>query len=635
MHFLNFKKFISVIGVFSVTFLFMHQGTLIGQVPFRLMTYNGLNVDGREPTFRSRVPYFQTVIQGVNPDILVMQEIADSTGADSILRVINAGGVQYTRTMFLDGYDTDNMLFYKYSKVAFISQRTIPTALRNFTEYKVSVGGNEFRIYSCHLKASQGSAFDSLRLAEVTILRNYLNNLPAGTEFIIAGDMNFYSSSELGYQKFIADEADNDGRAKDLSSLVGNWNNTYYYRYVHTQSTRMFSIGDGGSTGGLDDRFDFMLTSYNFNNNIEIEYVPNSYTVYGNDGRHFDKSIIDSANVVVSSEVANALYYASDHLPVYADFISNPDPAVDTDIIINEILQGSVYKDAVELLVLKPGGSDLRGWILTDLYSPSATPTSAEGTLTMPSNPFLQNVPRYARIVLIADAGGSSLPYAAEDTIAAGDSMLVLLPTTLGGSLSHNGSSRFSLAANDNVVLLTGPGLTSGTLMDKVSYGGDMSGWTSGFWSNNFTLSSGNIAYFSNDQSLQYNNNNGAIGWSTGISESDHSLGEINPNQIIGILPENDHFRASVKLLQNYPNPFNPSTTITFYMRRHEKVTVKIYNTLGHEIRTVFQGFRQRGFQSVQWDGKDHKGNGVSSGIFLCRVTAGRFSQSIKLMMIK
>lgn len=617
--------------LFLILFLFCHL-SLPAQISFRVMTYNGLNVNGYEPQFINRLPYFQKVIQAVNPDILVMQEIDNARGADSILRVINQGAPAYARAPFINAYDSDNMLFYKPSRVAFLGQDTISTPLRAITEYQLSIGGQPLRIYSCHLKA--GEDYSAQRLNEVTILRNYLNTLPAGTEFLIAGDMNFYTSSEPGYQKFIADESNNNGRARDLSSQVGNWSNNYAFRTVHTQSTRIRALADSGSTGGLDDRFDFIFTSYALNDGQKIEYLNGSYKVYGNDGNHFNDSINRLPNSAVPDSIAIALHYASDHLPVIADFISYPDAVTDPDIIINEILHGNTYKDAVELLVLKPGGIDLRGWILTDLYSPTATPTSTEGLLILPDRPFLQNVPRYTRIVLIADAGGTIIPLSFEDTLAVQDSMLVLLPVTLGGSLNHYGTSRFSLSTNDNVVLLTGPDLLAGTLMDKVSYGGDMSGWTTGNWSNNLTLNSGYVAQFIHDAFGRFNNDNGLIGWNTSLTENQHSLGRMNNGQTIAI-KENDDLPVERVLYQNTPNPFNPSTIIRYHLPVSGPVSLKIYNLLGQEVYTLVHGAQQAGRYEVRWDGKDNYGNAVASGIYIYRLTTGNIVQSKKMILIR
>jgi hypothetical protein len=75
-------------------------------------------------------------------------------------------------------------------------------------------------------------------------------------------------------------------------------------------------LGDGGSTGGMDDRFDFILVSAPMVEKVES----GSYMAYGNDGNHFNQDINSGSNSAVSAEIANALHAASDHLPVVADF---------------------------------------------------------------------------------------------------------------------------------------------------------------------------------------------------------------------------------------------------------------------------------------------------------------------------
>ncbi len=285
------------------------------------MTYNGLKLDG---TDTDRQADFQTVLEASNPDILLMQEIVDAAGADLILSALNANGTQYARANFINGVDTDNMLFYRTSIGTLTSQSEIPTTLREISEYVMQIGSNEIRFYSAHLKASSGSTNEQRRLDEVTVLRNHLNNLPAGTEFVIVGDFNLYDSNEPAYQKFIANESDNDGRAEDplaSSGGVGDWHVNAAFASVHTQSPRTTQFG-GGAHGGLDDRFDFILTSFGINDNSKVDMIPGTYTAFGNDGNHFDTSLLDGPNSAVSQAVAQALHDASDHLPVYADFVS-------------------------------------------------------------------------------------------------------------------------------------------------------------------------------------------------------------------------------------------------------------------------------------------------------------------------
>lgn len=212
------------------------------------------------------------------------------------------------------------MLFYRTSKVTFNSQFNITTALREITQYDVTIGGNQILFYNCHLKASPGSENEQKRLAEISQLRNHLSGLQGGTEWIIVGDMNIYNSSEPAYQKFIETGS---GQSEDLlpPDLVGNWHSNSSFASVHTQSPRTDQFG-GGARGGLGDRFDMILVNSGLNDGSGVEYVYDSIIVYGNDHNHFDMAINSGTNSAVSQQIADALHNASDHLPVYADFIS-------------------------------------------------------------------------------------------------------------------------------------------------------------------------------------------------------------------------------------------------------------------------------------------------------------------------
>lgn len=361
-------------------------------VNFRVMTYNGLKLDG---TDTNRQSAFQTVLQAANPDVLLMQEIVDAAGADLILTALNAGGNQYSRATFIDGTDTDNMLFYRTSIGTLTSQNEIPTALREFSEYVMQIGDNEIRFYSAHLKASSGSTNEQKRLDEVTILRNHLNNLPAGTEFVVVGDFNMYDSNEPAYQKFIANEADNDGRAEDplaSSGGVGDWHINAAFASVHTQSPRTTQFG-GGAHGGLDDRFDFILTSFGINDNSKVDMIPGTYTAFGNDGNHFDTSLLDGPNSAVSATVAQALHDASDHLPVYADFVSIGNGGSSSEeIVFSEIFYDTPGTDSQEEWVELYNGTsstvNLSDWTISDNNGTGSSITFPSGT-TMQAGTYL------------------------------------------------------------------------------------------------------------------------------------------------------------------------------------------------------------------------------------------------------
>jgi len=216
-----------IIGLITFTL------TLSLAASVRVVTYNALNFGGND---EERIPFFETILNEIDADIYLFQEIEDDMGGELLLSAINNGTTEFSGSVFLNGPDTNNFLIYRNSLITYASQDTVGTDLRDISEYELIIDGNLIRFYSCHLKASTG--YENERLAEVTKLRDHLSLLPEGSEFIIVGDMNFYTSSEPGYQKFIADEANNIGRAEDLSDQVGEWHNNINFVDVHTQSTR-------------------------------------------------------------------------------------------------------------------------------------------------------------------------------------------------------------------------------------------------------------------------------------------------------------------------------------------------------------------------------------------------------------
>ena len=116
------------------------------------------------------------------------------------------------------------------------------------------------------------------------------------------------------------------------------------------------------------------------------------------------------------------------------------------------------------------------------------------------------------------------------------------------------------------------------------------------------------------------------------VDMNKNRLENISVNTIYGNPPA---IPLDYVLYQNYPNPFNPNTMIKFQVPKTTNVTLKIYDMLGQEVRTLFAGEVQRGIHTVQWDGLNNSGNKMSSGAFICRMQAGEFVQMKKMLLLK
>ncbi len=87
---------------------------------------------------------------------------------------------------------------------------------------------------------------------------------------------------------------------------------------------------------------------------------------------------------------------------------------------------------------------------------------------------------------------------------------------------------------------------------------------------------------------------------------------------------------ARFELLQNYPNPFNPSTTLSFVIGSSSLVTLKVYDVLGREVATLVNEVKQPGEYSVRWDAAQ-----LSSGVYFARLSAGAFTETKKILLMR
>lgn len=297
----------------------------------KIMYYNVLLFPGTAP---ERVAYFKTIMKEAQPDLLLINELEDNNGALSLLNdALNTDGVTYyEKATFVDGPDTDNMLFYNKSKFVLNSQDVVTTALRDISRYEVYYKSPDIatrpdtiflNLFSAHLKASSG--FEAERLAEIQDFYAYLSAHPNMENIILGGDMNFYSSTtETAYNEIVNNST---YPLTDVES-AGDWG-AFSYAHLHTQSTRLNTGGlGGGSTGGMDDRFDFIFFAQDVINGLnDVKYQPNTYHAFGNDGtgNTYNDAINSVSSTMYSQTLLDALFYMSDHLPVISNIIVNDD----------------------------------------------------------------------------------------------------------------------------------------------------------------------------------------------------------------------------------------------------------------------------------------------------------------------
>ena len=108
------------------------------------------------------------------------------------------------------------------------------------------------------------------------------------------------------------------------------------------------------------------------------------------------------------------------------------------------------------------------------------------------------------------------------------------------------------------------------------------------------------------------------------------------PNRMV----EANQSVRETKLLSNYPNPFNPETWIPYQLAEAADVSMKIYDVSGRLVRTISVGFKPVGYyltreRAAYWDGRNETGESVSSGVYFIQFTAGDFSATQRIAILK
>ena len=91
----------------------------------------------------------------------------------------------------------------------------------------------------------------------------------------------------------------------------------------------------------------------------------------------------------------------------------------------------------------------------------------------------------------------------------------------------------------------------------------------------------------------------------------------------------------SFSMAPNFPNPFNPETKIHFEVPKSGTVLLRIFDTLGREVRTLVNGRKDAGFHEIAWDARDDLGRGVASGIYFYQISYEGHRVTRRMLLVR
>ncbi|MDZ7743283.1 MAG: hypothetical protein U5Q03_16490 [Bacteroidota bacterium] len=349
---------------FSFAVSYIHAQDTLNMIHYNLLHYN--NFTSYCTTYNNPLDEknesLRVILNFNRPDIFTVNELqCSATSADILLEEVlnNQDIASYARAaMSCNGY-LSNMIYYNTQKLGLAGQDAVQTNVRVIDIYKLyhKPSGTDLiidtvflHVIVAHLKSGNSGPDAAERADEVQKLLDHMEVNYQSGNFLFAGDYNVYSSSEEAFKKLI--DPGSAFRFYDPADMIGNWHNNAFFAPVHTQSTH--TSGGCPSGGGMDDRFDFILATADIlQGTKDVKYLAGSYHAIGQDGEHFNKSLLDPPTIPgIPLEVVEALYTASDHLPVNLQLIVEEETGWEEQAVTryNYILINPVREQA-ELLI--------------------------------------------------------------------------------------------------------------------------------------------------------------------------------------------------------------------------------------------------------------------------------------------
>ncbi|WP_377712685.1 endonuclease/exonuclease/phosphatase family protein [Pseudofulvibacter geojedonensis] len=319
------------------------------------MFYNLLHYPSTQP---SRISHLEAILDDYQPDIFAVCEL-ENGGASGVLNAIQTPDNRYVAATFVSNQsvpssDLQQMIYFNHQKLNLVTETVHTTVVRDINQYTFLLETPDkvtnpkyLEVFVTHLKAgtnSQNPNNEQKRLDAINVFTTALNSVPTDRYILFAGDFNLYDANEPAYVELL--DPTNNIVMVDPINRPGSWHNTSSFQDIFTQST--FSVTDGnghigdGSTGGIDDRFDFIMMSENLQTSSEVYYKPNTYAAYGNNGNCWNKSINNtSCSGTYSQTIRNHLFNFSDHLPVVMELETQQTLTISSEIVVENLLSFS------------------------------------------------------------------------------------------------------------------------------------------------------------------------------------------------------------------------------------------------------------------------------------------------------
>jgi hypothetical protein len=628
-------------------------------VNYNFMYYPQVNVSGRNPHFR-------TVFQPLDADIVVAQEVYTLAGVDSfrtnVLNVLEPG--QWLSADYIAGPESNNALFYKPSKVQFLGEWAFNPIPGSGTERYIhcfrlkpvgySSSEAEFRVYSVHLKAGSTSADRTQRLNEATSLRDTMNAMPTGAHAFTCGDFNMQASSEAAFQKLLESQANNTGRVYDPLNAVGTWNDNASFASIHTQcpSTTAYRPTAQYAGGGVDDRFDMFLPTYNLGNGQGLDLLTSTYIPVGNDGQHLNKSVTDPPIAPEDTAYARALWYASDHLPVRVDIQLPAKITTDASLAFGTVIVGATASqnlsvsnpatlpaDALDYSFSPPAGFTAPGGPFSlaagdpaavhAIGMSTATSGNKSGNLSIasdaPDDPT-RFVGLSGTVLGHAQASLDSSISVLDDTLDFGEHTnggFADLPTrvhnrgynALQAKLSVNGgpitgSDRFSIAGGFTPATLAGIGKTYSIHFDDVGAPVD-------------STYEATLTFNSADEALP------------GAQPQPDLVVRLRA-RVLRVGPGVEHVElpSALRFYPPRPNPLSRAAVFAFDLPRAAAVALEVYDLAGRRVATLASGSREAGHHEVRWSAADERGGRAPAGLYFVRFETPGLTRVARLAIL-